>query len=66
MKTERRRRPQRVKEKIVKKRGFKNIRLEGEEVAEFPYRPVACRKTYRMIVVREESGRGAGGTTAVR
>ena len=53
VKTEPRRRPKRVKDKIVKERGFKNIRLEGEEVAEFPYRPVACKKTYRMIVVRK-------------
>ena len=53
VKTEPRRRPKRLKEKIVKERGFKNIRLEGEEVAEFPYRPVACKKTYRMIVVRK-------------
>lgn len=53
VKTEPRRRPERVKENIVKARGYKNIRLEGEEVAEFPYRPVACQKTYRMIVVRK-------------
>jgi hypothetical protein len=53
VKTEPRRRPERIKEKIVKARGFENIRLEGEEVAEFPYRPVACKKTYRMIVVRK-------------
>ncbi len=49
-----RRRPERVKEKIVRARGFENIRLEGEEVAEFPYRPVACKKSYRMIVVRKK------------
>lgn len=53
VKTVPRRRPERVKEQIVKARGFKNIRLEGEEVAEFPYRPLACKKTYRMIVVRK-------------
>jgi hypothetical protein len=48
-----RQRPERVKEKIVRQREFKNIHLEGEEVAEFDYRPVACNKTYRMIVVRK-------------
>lgn len=53
VKTVPRRRPERTKEQIVKARGFQNIRLEGEEVAEFPYRPVACKKTYRMIVVRK-------------
>jgi hypothetical protein len=53
VKTSRRRRPERVKDRIVRQRGFQTIRLEGEEVAEFPYRPVACKKTYRVIVVRK-------------
>jgi Transposase DDE domain group 1 len=53
VKTEPRRRPARVKERIVRQRGFENIRLESEAVAEFPYRPVACRNTYRLIVVRK-------------
>ena len=53
VKTSPRRRPERVKEKIVRQREFRNIHLEGEEVAEFDYRPVACQKTYRMIVVRK-------------
>jgi hypothetical protein len=48
-----RRRPQRVKDKIVRQREFRNIHLEGEAVAEFPYRPVACAQSYRMIVVRK-------------
>ena len=48
-----RQRPERVKEKIVRERAFQNIRLEGEEVAAFAYRPSACQKTYRMIVVRK-------------
>ena len=30
-----------------------NIVLQSEEVAEMPYRPVACRKSYRLIVVRK-------------
>lgn len=53
VKTQPRRRPERVKDKIVREREFKNIRLEGEEVAEFSYRPVACKKAYRVIVVRK-------------
>jgi hypothetical protein len=40
-----------VKEKIVKAREFKNIRLVNEYVAEFEYSPTLCRKTYRVIVV---------------
>jgi hypothetical protein len=54
VKTVPRRRPKRVKEEIVKRRGFENLRLEGEEVAEFPYRPVACKNPYRMIVLRKD------------
>ena len=49
-----RQRPERVKDKIVRERKFKNIRLEGEKVAEFEYRPVACKKAYRMIVIRKD------------
>jgi hypothetical protein len=54
VKTVPRRRPKRIKEEIVKQRGFENLRLEGEEVAEFPYRPVACKNPYRMIVLRKD------------
>jgi hypothetical protein len=53
VKTRPRRRPERVKDKIVRQCEFKNLRLEGELVAEFRYRPVACHKAYRMIVVRK-------------
>jgi hypothetical protein len=53
VKTSRRRRPTNVKEQIVRERGYNNIRLEDEWVAEFDYRPVACRKTYRMVVLRK-------------
>jgi hypothetical protein len=53
VKTQPRARPAKVKERIVTERQFKNIRLIGEEVAEFDYRPLACQKTYRMIVVKK-------------
>ena len=53
MKTEPRRRPRRVKEEIVVEREFENIRLLSEDVAEFAYRPGACQKIYRMVVVRK-------------
>jgi hypothetical protein len=53
IKTQARGRRQRIKEKIVQERGFKNIRLEGEDVAEFSYRPVACKTAYRMVVIRK-------------
>ena len=51
--TQRRRRPRNVKEQIVVRRGYKNIRLCSEDVAEFAYRPTACKKTYRVVVVRK-------------
>lgn len=49
----RRARPENVKEQIVRERGYKNIRLASEWVAEFDYRPTACKKTYRLVVVRK-------------
>lgn len=51
--TEPRRRPQNVKERIIHDRGFKNLRLKGEEVAEFMYQPQACETPYRMVVLRK-------------
>jgi hypothetical protein len=53
VKTEERERPENVKDKVVKEREFKNIRLRSEQVAEFDYRPVHCKKIYRMVVVRK-------------
>jgi len=49
----RRARPANVKEGVVRARGFENIRLQSEDVAEFDYRPTACEKTYRIVVVRK-------------
>ena len=53
IKTWPRRQPERVKPEIVRGRGFKTIHLLEEMIAEFDYRPVACRKSYRMIVLRK-------------
>ncbi len=53
VKTEERARPDNVKDQIIKEREYKNIRLQGEDVAEFDYRPTHCKKTYRMVVVRK-------------
>jgi hypothetical protein len=54
VRTERRKKPERIKQAIVEARGFKDIRLVEESVAEFDYRPHACRHTYRMVVVRKD------------
>lgn len=51
--TEPRQRPDNVKDRIVVQREFDKMRLQSEEVAEFDYRPTACRNTYRMVVVRK-------------
>jgi hypothetical protein len=49
-------RPERVKPEIVRQRGYETIHLLEEMVGEFPYRPVACQKSYRMVVVRKRLG----------
>jgi hypothetical protein len=53
VKTSPRQRPDNVKEAVVVARQFDNQRLRSEEVAEFNYQPTACRKTYRMVVVKK-------------
>lgn len=45
---------------IVVARQFETIRLKGEEVAEFDYRPVACGNAYRVIVLRKRLAREKG------
>jgi hypothetical protein len=53
VKTQPRQRPENVKDRIVKERAFDTLRLKSEEVAEFEYRPGACKQTYRMVVIRK-------------
>jgi hypothetical protein len=53
VRTEPRQRPENVKERIVQERGYKNVRLQSEQVAEFDYRPTKCGKTYRIVVLRK-------------
>jgi len=52
--TDPRQRPDNVKDRIVKERGYENLRLLGEEVAEFNYQPAACQQQYRMVVIRKD------------
>ena len=49
----RRERRANVKERIVKEKRYKNIRLKSEQVAEFSYRPGKCSRDYRVVVVRK-------------
>jgi Transposase DDE domain group 1 len=49
-----RQRPTNVKEQVVRRRGYRNVRLVGEQVAEFNYRPGACAQDYRVVVLRKQ------------
>jgi hypothetical protein len=53
VKTAPRTRPERIKDRLVRARGWATMRLDHEEIAEFDYRPGACRHTYRMVVLRK-------------
>jgi hypothetical protein len=53
VKTEQRERPDNVREQVIREREYTNIRLRGEDVAEFEYRPTHGKKTYRMVVLRK-------------
>ena len=46
-------RPERVKERIVRERGYRNFVLQWEDVAEFDHRPGKCTRSYRMIALRK-------------
>ena len=54
IKTVPRQRPPRHKARIVQERGFETIHTLEEMVAEFDYRPVACDRDYRLIVLRKK------------
>ena len=43
----------RVKEQIVVERGYRNLRLLSEDVAEFEHKPARAKRTYRIVVVRK-------------
>ena len=45
----------RVKEAIVRFRGYLNKKLVAESVAEFDYQRTKCGRSYRLVVVRKIS-----------
>ena len=49
----RRKRPTNVKQQVVVERGFSDLRLQSESVAQFDYQPTKCKRLYHMIVVRK-------------
>jgi len=46
-------RPENVKDRIVREREYKVIRPVSEEVFDFEYQPVKCRKSYRVVALRK-------------
>lgn len=53
VKTEPRRRPENVKERLVVANEYDNLKPFAEQVAEIAYRPTKCRRDYRVIVLRK-------------
>ena len=51
--TRARSRSENVKDRIVREREYKVIRTTSEEVFEFEYQPVKCRRPYRVVVLRK-------------
>jgi hypothetical protein len=45
----------------AKDHGFKKIQTEAEYLAEFPYQPQKCSKTYRVIVLKKKIKITRGG-----
>jgi len=63
-----RRRPAQVKQEVVRRKGYTDIRLVGEEVAEFFYQPGPCARHYLVVVLRkhlvmEKNGKQVGEET---
>jgi hypothetical protein len=50
---QRRQRPRRFKEEIVVDKGYRNIRLMHEDIAELSYQPTKCKRSYRVIILRK-------------
>jgi hypothetical protein len=46
-------RPPWVKEQIVRERGYHNLCLAREDLAEFEYRPTKAKRPYRIVVLRK-------------
>jgi hypothetical protein len=48
-----RKRPEKIKDRIVRQREFETLTRIREDVAEVAYQPTACHRTYRLIIVRQ-------------
>jgi Transposase DDE domain group 1 len=54
VKTKPRQRPANVKDAVVRRRGYRNVQLLSEQVAEFNYQPGPCQETYLIVVLRKQ------------
>jgi hypothetical protein len=48
------------KQRIVKERGYLNLELNYEDVAEFDYQPGKCSRPYRVVALRKNISRSRG------
>jgi hypothetical protein len=55
-----RERRENTKEQIVRENDYDNIVLQSEDITEFEYQPGACKKPYRMVVIRKNLSREKG------
>jgi hypothetical protein len=53
-------RPDNVKQQIVTERGYLDLRLDYEDVAEFDYQPGKCGRTYRVVALRKNISKSRG------
>ena len=51
------------KQRIVEEREFVNLQLNYEDVAEFDYQPRACKRSYRVVVLRKNISKRQGELT---
>jgi hypothetical protein len=61
-----RQRPAHVKQEVVVRKGSTDIRLVSEHVAEFNYRPGACRQDYLIVVLRNHLVLGRRGSRSAK
>src|SRR5512146_2405735 len=54
------------KGRIVTEKGYLNLELNHEDVAEFDYRPGKCRRGYRVVALRKNISRSKGEADAAR
>ena len=48
-----RQRPENVKDQVVIQREFNAVHLNYEQITDFEYSPVKCRKSYRIVVLKK-------------